>query len=291
VEDRISSRPWIVVGILTVLWHLLLFLVPWQRIFVPNAPLQPAKIDIQSVTPDQLENIRKQWREKSLLLNKDQAPNEKEAPPDAKYMSEKNRRVEKEQRAARTNVIPKPGTAAVPQAQDRPVSRPHPSLSRLGVPLRLGRTTPRTQAAPQEEGGDQAIREKDLPLGSENILNTQQSIYYSFYSRLYEAIGPVWQSRIREVPYSRRVAPGEYTTQVEVLLDRSGNLAEIRFHKSSGVPEFDQAVDASWRRLGKFPNPPMALIEADGTVHTAWTFTVEVGENFNLQYLPPKRNY
>lgn len=302
--EEMRWRQWSIVVLLTLLWHLLVFFAPWQKIFPPSE-IQLPRVEIQQVDPKKLAQVRKQWREqnKKLLLSKSPAAPDIPEPKDARYLSDRNRKVEREQRAAQTNVIPRPGSGAADQtqtqAQPKPQKRGLPKLADLGVPLRLGETAPVRTPLPNPEhlrqpsqaGGDQAIDDQQLPVGSENLLNTQQSIYYSFYSRLYEAIGPVWQSRIREVPYTRRVPQGEYVTQVEVIMDRSGNLVDIRYLKSSGIAEFDAAVETSWRRIGKFPNPPSGLLESDGTVHTGWTFSVEVGSDFNLNYAPPRRNY
>ncbi|MEK7690119.1 MAG: TonB C-terminal domain-containing protein, partial [Bdellovibrionota bacterium] len=142
-----------------------------------------------------------------------------------------------------------------------------------------------------QDGGDQAIMDRTLPEGSENLLKAQESVFYSFYSRLYEAIAPIWQSRIREVPRSRKIQAGEYNTVVEVVFDRQGNLIAIRHLEDSGIPEFDTAVDTAWKSVGRFPNPPKGLTNAQGRVHTGWTFSVHVGDGFQVQFLPPERNY
>jgi protein TonB len=60
--------------------------------------------------------------------------------------------------------------------------------------------------------------------------------------------------------------------------------------QSSGVPEFDQAVQDSWRRIGRFPNPPSGLLK-NGEVHTGWTFSVQLDQSLNPDYLPPTRSY
>ena len=140
-------------------------------------------------------------------------------------------------------------------------------------------------------GGDQAIVDQNLPLGGENLLNTQESVYYSFYSRLYESVGPLWQSKIRAVPYHRKVPPGEYTTVVDVVFDRAGYLIAIKRLQSSGIEDFDQVAENSWKKIGRFPNPPTGLLNAEGEVHTGWSFTVRVEDGFRLQYLPPERSY
>ena len=296
-EVRPKWRIWITIGILTLLWHLfLLWLKPvWQ-----TAPAPP-RVEVQQIDPAKLDAIRKQWRnqEKRLLINKDKSkPIEQEAPPNARYMSDRNTKVEKEQRARETNVIPKPKSAP-PAEKSPPQEKTRTKIGTLGnfgVPFRLTPNPPTPphpeyQSQPESEGGDQALNDKTLPQGSENILNTQESIYYSFYARIYDAIGPIWQSRIREVPGRRQVAQGDYTTTVDIVFDRDGNLIGINHIHDSGVREFDAAVDTSWRRIERFPNPPKGLLDKDGQVHMGWTFTVQVGPEFNIDSRPPSRNY
>jgi TonB family protein len=141
------------------------------------------------------------------------------------------------------------------------------------------------------EGGDQAILDKNLPQGSQNMLNAEESVYYSFYSRMYEAIAPVWQSRIREVAPTQRVNAGDYSTVVDVVLDKEGNLITVKVIRQSGVPAFDEAVNTALQRTGHFPNPPKDLLNEAGEIHTGWTFTVSLQQGTGLNYLPPERNY
>ncbi len=283
-----------------------------------SAPLahKTPPVEIQNIDPRKLETIRRQWKDKSLLLDQDKSrPSEKEAPPDARYLSDRNIHVEKEQRAKETDVIPKPGHPNQPQSsaqtekhsqpKHRAQTKPLPKLGNLGIPFSFDKKvdpSPKlAQNSPQNSqrnlssfapaGGDQAIPDKNLPTGSENLLNAQESVYYSFYARLYEAIGPIWQSRIRQVPYQRRVMPGEYRTSVDVVLDKNGNVLEIRKLQGSGIEEFDSAVDEAWKKVGRFPNPPEGLLDGERHVHTGWTFSVDVGQGFGAMSLPPERNY
>jgi hypothetical protein len=291
-------RVWLVVILLTLLFHgLVLIIQPHLA-----GPMRPPQVEVQQVDPNKLEAIRKLWkqREKELLIDKyKNAPKDQEAPKNARFQSDRNIRVEKEQRARNADVLPKPGAKAEPKQQKKEAgnrAKPVPNLAQLGVPFQVSKKKPVDQnrqrsARTADPGADQAIEDKDIPVGSENILNAQESVYYSFYSRLYEAIAPIWQSKIREVAYQRTVQPGEYSTSIDLVLDEQGNLIGIRHIKDSGIREFDAAVDESWKRIGKFPNPPRDLIGADGYVHTGWTFTVEVNETTGFQYYPPERNY
>ena len=262
----------------------------------------PPPVEIQQIDPRKLEAIRKQWRKQSdpqqLLLDKNKSlPSEKMAPPNARYFSDRNIRVEKEQRAKQTNVVPKPRTRIGIETAKAPPAPRHYQMRKLGIPLHLAPKTPtppeiETQGSREESpAADQAIQDKNLPEGGENLLNAQESVYYSFYARLYETIGPIWQGKVRQVPYRRRVQPGDYTTSVDVVLDEQGNLIEVRHVSSSGITEFDSAVDLSWQKVGHFPNPPHGLLDSQGRIHTGWTFTVQVGKGYGIDYLPPERNY
>ena len=304
--DRRGLRKWIVVIILALLCHLLasLYHLNWEAVVQPPMP-----VDIKTVDPAKLDAIRKQWHDKSILIDKG-AKAAAEAPKDARYFSDKNIRVEKEQRARETNVLPRPG-APGPMGESKPEQKsetkplpqtlPHtlPNLGNLGVPMHLDRKPPPQEEQPQQgqtqfhgnDGGDQAVLDRNLPQGSENMLNAEESVFYSFYARMYEAIAPVWQSRIREVAGSQRVAAGEYTTQVDVVLDKSGNLIGVRRMHSSGVDAFDKAVDAALAKTGHFPNPPKDLLNESGEVHTGWTFTVSLQQGTGYNFAPPERVY
>lgn len=308
IDDDGDRRPWIkwvVVILLALLCHLLvsLYHMNWEN------PTAPMPVDIHQVDPAKLDQIRKQWREKALLLDKNKAHTAEEAPKDARYFSDRNIRVEKEQRAKDTNVIPNPG-APGPRAKSEPEEKvqpkpknpavPLPNLGNLGVPLDLSRPPPPQQVrekqdgqamANGDEGGDQAVLDRKLPEGASNMLNAEESVYYSFYARMYEAIAPVWQSRIREVAGSTRVAAGEYTTVVDVILDKSGNLLGVRRVHNSGVEAFDKAVDNALARTGHFPNPPKDLLNEAGEVHTGWTFTVSLQQGTGYNFMPPERVY
>lgn len=282
---------WIVFATLALLLHALFtLLTPWLAPPQPRAPVQ-----VQTVDPSKLEQIRKQWRDqKSLLLGQENKPRSDTAPKDARYQSDRNIRVEKEQRARQTSVVPRPQQAPTAQEQQKSEPRTDPQfLKRLGVPFKLGsRSTPeRANTTPRsaQAGGDQAIMDPRLAQGSENMLNAQESVYYSFYARLYEAIAPNWQSHVRSVASRQRPPMGDYTTVAYVVFDSHGNLLRVEIVESSGLPAIDEAVPFSWKRIGKFPNPPRDLVDAQGEVKTVWTFTLNVGPGNGLYIAPPER--
>ena len=291
-EPDESSRPkdaikWIVISLFTLLGHLGVLSVK-TSLFLHT---QPAPVEVQQIDPAKLQAIKDQWKQKALLLSKDKSPVDPniQAPKNARYESDRNRTVEKEQRARQTNVIPNQGGA-------KREPNPLPKISELGNLNHLSshpKPEPRAQQNAGNPGdtGDQALLDRDLPVGAENLLNTQESIYYSFYARIYESIGPLWQSKIRSLAGNVRVPIGDYTTQVQVALDADGNFIGTRVLRSSGVDSFDRSVDDSWRKVPRFPNPPRDLLDSNGLLQMVWTFTVQVDKNSGFQYVPPEREY
>jgi hypothetical protein len=304
-KKRRSPLIWSV--LLALLFHALVIGIHVPSFFLKKLQ-SPPRVEVKTVDVAQIEALKKKWREKNqqLLLSKSDPslPRENlEAPKDARYFSDRNIRVEKEQRAKNTAPLPQTGAApnevqtkaASPSAQDLTQK---PNLSKLGVPMPAPMNSPRTKQSripmpspPKTPGGDQAIAEKDLPLGSQNLLNAQESVYYSFYSRIYEALSPAWHRRINQLNTQGRIPPGDYTTQLDVVFDKNGALKQVRALTTSHVDEFDQAAIASWNQLGPFPNPPRALLNEAEEVHTGWTFTVQINEGLVTRSQPPEKIY
>jgi hypothetical protein len=288
-----SQRFWLIPIVLSLALH---FFLLTSRSLVHWLSVRPPQIEVQTFDPAKLDALKKKWKaQERLLLSKDRTPIDKTKPEpkDSRYLSDRNRVVEKEQMAV--NTAPRPQAASQPKraSSTPPTARKHfASLSSLGVPFDLGQKVPEAQAAnedPQEarEAADQNLVDEKLPQGAENVLNTRESVYYSFYARIYDAIIPVWSSKIRDVTYLRPVQPGDYESLVDVVLDSEGNFLEVRWNSHSGLPEFDQAIEAAWQKVKRFPNPPKALIQPDGKVHIGWKFLVQVGNGFH--YAPPQR--
>lgn len=302
-RPRSARTVWVLAAILALLFHVLLLTPKIPGLLFNSSALTPPRVDIKHVDPRKLEAIRKQWRqrEKQLLLDKNlKAPTADEAPTDARYMSDRNIRVDKETRAKHATAMPKAGAPGEPRAptQPRPRERERsriPELGNLGVKLPAApkETPPPRQAAASgaQDGGAQALRDPTLPESGENMLNAQESVYYSFYARVYEAVVPVWQSSVRAAARSIRLQPGEYTTRVDVVLDAHGNLVGVQEISGSGILAFDEAVQTAWRKLQRFPNPPGDLLNEQGQVHTGWSFTVQLNQGLNLEILPPERAY
>jgi TonB family protein len=295
LPSRNRLLTWALIVLLTLILH---FGVLPHLPFPAPIPVPRKAVKINPVDPARVEAIRKQW-ERSLLLGQNQ-PRSADAPPEARYFSDRNIRVEKEQRARQSDVLPRPGEQK-PSPLESPGEEPRTrSLRDLALPLPLDPNPKgfpvskaeapspqeRTEPRPAGSGADQAVRDPSLPEGNQNLLNAQETVYYSFYARMYERIGPLWKSLIRQVPQRRKLVEGDYITQVDVVFDSEGNIRDVRVLQSSGVPEFDRAVETAWRQIKQVPNPPRELIDEQGEVHTGWSFSVRVGAGFNREFDP-----
>lgn len=301
-SSRKQHLIWVFLFLLAIAWHLLLTLLPWERFFVLS-PSLPPPVEIHEVDPQTLQAIRNQWKKKQLLLSQEKTPPDPHTPKpeDSRFLSDRNRRVEKQTRARQTSVIPKPSSQAS-SSIDQSTPLQTENLENLGVKfdlssqnktLALQSKVQKSASRNTQFGGDQAIDDPGIEEGDRNLLNSEQSIYYSFYARLYEQVGPLWESRIRSVPYSRiqSIPPIDYIAQVDVVLNTEGKLVAVHFIKRSGVKEFDEAILYAWNRIQHFPNPPQGLLNEKGEVHTGWTFTVQLSPKTGFQYLPPERVY
>jgi TonB family protein len=290
-----NLKRWLFPLLMTLLLHLLFFQVlpALLRAFLPAGGSAPRRTEISTLSPRELDRLRDRIRAadaKRLLIDKSRPDVEPEDQKfkDADTISSRNRRVKKE-------TLARENTATVPRPEGGGQA---PPLSRLGVPLpgvtgkRNAPKASNRRAGPGTgPGARQNLLDDSLADGAENLLNTRSSRFYSFYSRIYESIGPLWESRARDVPRQNRLAPGDYITKIEVILDERGSLKDLRIFESAGVRAFDQAVLDSWRKLERFPNPPRELLEKDGLLHMGWTFSFRLENGAGVRFLPPRRGF
>lgn len=298
--DRIKATTAILIAIATILWHVLLIAIPWDEWLTLSrrTPTLPPRVEIKNYDPKDLEKLKQAWKkEKSLLLSNSPADSS-ESNPNARFMSDQTRKFERERRARMTQVMPTPQEGTMdPDSNANLESKPKVDpmrreyqvpMSSFGIPFRIGdrklekeaqkTAEERYQETKNRYGGDQAVLDRDLPEDARNYLNSEKSVYYSFYSRIYEAIGPVWQSNIRTLSDNANFPEGEYTTRVDVVMDSEGRLVAVNYLSRSGIGEIDQVVEDSWRKISRFPNPPRDLLDSHGQLHTSWTFNLSINE-------------
>lgn len=300
-EKRSLLRWFILAAIALTLHGLALYLSPqWLR------PPPPPPIEVTQVDPAKLAAMKNKWKQRGFLVAKDPAKPKVDqvAPKNARYESDRNQSVEKEMRGKNSDVVP--NTSGSPEGKTVDASSKSKEASRLKqIPLSalsnfqglpMPGPGPQHEREPELKRGragataDQNLNE-NLPEGAEAMLNTVESVYYTFYARIYDQIGPLWQSNVRSLISRKRFGVGGYLTQVDVVFDSNGNYQQTQVLNSCGVQDFDQAVVAAWAKIPRFPNPPRSLIQPDGKIHMGWSFHVMLDEGMQWQYQPPERQY
>jgi len=299
---RQSLQLWAAAILLALIFHLGgLIARPFWLNSMAVPPISK-RMPVDTVSPDQLQSLRKKWKLPPLVTKN--LPRSETAPENARYSSDKNVRVEKEQRAklgteggVKAKTRNTPPAAPTPPAQPKRSYQLHRArLGNLGVPFRLAirppkamqKTTPEAQAAAglfPGEGAEQQVREK-LPEGSLNLLNAQESVFFSFFERMRESVQPNWVREARQGvgPIQKNLSPGDYYTVLEVTLDADGSVIETKIAQSSAIVVLDEAAKASFWRVRRFPNPPQGLRDPDGQIRFPVGFSFVISQDAALQY-------
>ncbi len=204
-ETKTPEKPftWIWVITATLLLHLLLLSFRWRN---HQTPL-PQRMEVQEISPKKLKNIREKWGKKSFIFTP-ASPHDPsrmnvsdEDVSDARYFSNQNFRVLKEQKARKTDILPHQSNhpkASLKESLDLKSPQKATPLSKFALPFHLNEK-PQEETLPdsQETHSETAVLDKNLPEGSQTLLNTQRSIHYSFFARIHEAIAPPWKSQIQ----------------------------------------------------------------------------------------------
>lgn len=131
--------------------------------------------------------------------------------------------------------------------------------------------------------GDSSIGEyiPNVKVGNFTALNTDQFTFYTFFSRVNEAIRYRWVSHVRN--FADSLSPGKQqelsqyprTSYVTIILDKKGTIIRSFVGRSSGSDGLDQAALQAFKEAAPFLNPPAEMREADGTIRLDYSFHVE----------------
>ncbi len=133
------------------------------------------------------------------------------------------------------------------------------------------------------ERGISTISERvpaDVRIGDFTALNTDRHLFYTFYSRIEDMIRSRWVNYVKATMYGMEtgvvVIPNgqEWTTKLEIVLDRTGSFSKAILHDSSGSRNLDSAPVQAFRDAHQFPNPPVEMIKEDGTIRLMYAFSV-----------------
>lgn len=123
---------------------------------------------------------------------------------------------------------------------------------------------------------------KDVEVGLETVLNTREFKYYSYYTRIRKQLAQHWEGRVREKLtklFKEGRAPAatnqDRITKLMIVLNDKGTLVRVQVLSDSGIRDLDDAAIEAFRAAAPFPNPPKGIVEGDGTVKIRWDFVLE----------------
>ena len=125
-----------------------------------------------------------------------------------------------------------------------------------------------------------------VKVGGFTALNTDQFIYYTFYSRINEQIRNRWISNIQNIIYQtpqnvmNQWSAMPQVTQLEVLLDPKGHFVRAILYRHAQSKNLDEAAVSAFRRASPFNNPPSELVKSDGYIHLYYIFHLEFRPRF-----------
>ncbi len=128
-----------------------------------------------------------------------------------------------------------------------------------------------------EKGGDyvRGLRETET-----SELNTQESIFYSYFGRIYNQLYGAWVPIIRkqiELQYAagRKFSTEDsFVTRTMVTLSGKGEVLKVQLLQESGNLELDQADVVALNKAGPYPNPPKGMIDKNGNALLPLSFII-----------------
>lgn len=268
-------------------------------------------------------------KEKEKEIAETQKLDNEKIDPKSTILSEKNQTAEEQMKAKRTDDFrDKKGTGLAQDntlAQEKslglaPTADTEATKKTEEIALGDGDLTPKPSEASQGvkrnwktlslkdlsvggDGGAEAAtddRLSNIKEGDRTILSTREFKYFSYYNRVKDLLRQYWKPSVERklaklYNRGRVIGETEMTTKVLVLLDDAGRVQKVSRVEGSGIDEIDLAAIEAFERAAPFPNPPKALVEADGFVRLRWDFILKTESAPIIQFRSmggaPSQNY
>ena len=278
--------------LLSLLLHLLLLLVPKNKLFPTDITPKPVYVEVR---PPQIQEPVKD-RELDLPIRKEL---EKPRETPAKRLAEKDQVVEKEmapegkdtedlqQTVSAPKPAPKPVPKAIPKPQPKPPVEPPPKEIAETSPKETVETTPAPvtpegwQAKPEQKSladlpdlkaltqispGTLAQIEndwrrkyrEDIAKGDTVWMDTEQDRLISFMRRFRTNIYNVWN-----YPSDAAERNQQGTCLLRITVDREGNVTDVRLLESSGYRSLDEEAMRAVRQGASYGPLPRSYTHPD----------------------------
>jgi protein TonB len=126
----------------------------------------------------------------------------------------------------------------------------------------------------------------DVKNGGFTALNSDQFMYYTFYSRINDQLRNRWVSLIRQYLDStpqmslNQLANRTQVTQLEVLLTPDGRFLKAMIYQKADAIKLDEIAVSAFRQAAPFNNPPSDIVAKDGFVHLQYALYLELSPRY-----------
>ena len=260
-EKATSSRNIFALAFLaSVIIHVLFFTtLPAQLFSSSNAVQSPFKnkvIRVKRIPPKDLGQIVDIQDDKSVTQDS----------VETDYLSDKNRRVEKQTRSV--NVTREQNQATSSPQTAKPLEKK--SKYKLDLSDKAVQQLAQKSGPPIMSQTSMSNYLPEITIGSETLLNTKEFAFHAFYIRMKREIEGFWRPDQAVNPALQ--IHGTYVTTVNVVLDEQGYLIQAKVIRPSGIEGLDQAAAQAIEKASPFPNPPKELLNDDGRIRVNWNF-------------------
>lgn len=286
----------------------------WERtaIAASRAALaaQPKEVTLARVDPAQWERNRSVAQTFVPSAAFDTPAAELAKPERARFLSDRDRRTERETvaapkpgapgrpaQASPATPIPEPAQAAQPAKKaggEGPVAMASGATGDAlapgeGMAPRGGPALPDLQARPQQPqpqaakplvmsfdvAGEGGVPDIDgVAVGNLTVLNAEAWRYATFFDRVGSTLYGVWRVDFLPRPPVPSVAArprgGSVRIAYGVTLDAAGRAVEVTVRRSSGFRDVDDLLAELIRKSAPFPNMPPGLLDASGRYSDIW---------------------
>lgn len=311
-----SSRGWIAVAI-SILAHLLLGLWLWT-LERPEAT-RPDLVTLEVVdreTTSIVNLLKPKTQLDGQVITLPEPEKEEIPPPDARFLSQYDTRVEKEQKTrhrrpshrkrsrARKGVsrmdvkerkprhqreeqkkMDQEEVALPARAPDRRRGfRGLAGLDRLLMPTLGG--SPRVSSVMGSAGAGVFLSDDALlgvrDEGETTLVNSRSFKYWDFFQRVKDRVRSEWEPgtayRSRD-PHGKVYGSKDRLTVLSIVLDAKGNVLRLEVARESGLPFLDKEAMQSFRAASPFPNPPVGLADGNGRISFRFGFLLDLSSS------------
>jgi TonB family protein len=210
----------------------------------------------------------------------DSKPTELKAPAQARFLSDKNRSVERETQARFTGPNPNSpvGSPRPDNTSETTGSSGRKARGAGSGKLILDVPDSILKQGPQGTPGRLAMVAPsnylpEIAMGDETLLNTREYAYATYFIRMKRQMESTWNPRA--VIDAERLTRDQYVTTLGITLRNDGSVEDVRVVEDSGNPRLDHEAVESVRKAAPYLNPPTQLVEADERIHIpVWHFIV-----------------